>query len=90
METDIIRGATRYGPKMFSDTLFEYNIISSSNLRLIGFLSKYLSPRNVSLILVDILASNVKSLIAFNDFIFCLRNVSSLRYLYNKINVLLG
>ena len=90
MEKDFIRGITIYGPAIFSSILFEKNIISSSNLNLIGLLSKYLSPRNVSVILVEILASNMKDQTVFKNFIMSLRNLSSLRYLYSKINMLYG
>ena len=90
MEKDIIDGVIRYGPKMFSSILFEYNIISSSNLKLISLLSKYISPRNVSVMLVEILANNIKDQTVFKDFIVFLGNVPSLRYIYIKINIVFG
>ena len=90
MEEDIIYAVIGYGPKKISILLFQYSIISSSNLKTIGLLSQYLPPNNVSVILVEILANKVKDTSRFKDFINFLGNVSSLHYLYKKMNIILG
>ena len=90
MEDDIIDAVIEYGPKIFSSMLFQYNIFSSFNLKIMGLLSQYLPLKNVSVILVEILANNVKDTATFKDFINFLKNVSSLHYLYKKMNGLLG
>ena len=90
MENDLITGVTRYGPTNFSSILFKYYIMSSSNHELIGWLSKYLPPRNLSIVLVEILENNVQDPLIFKDFIHVLWNVSPLNYLYNKIYIVFG
>ena len=90
MEKDLIDGAIAYGPEMFCNILLEYNIMSSSDVMLIGLLSEYVHSRNVSLMLVEILANNVKDKTVFKDFIIFLRREPSLRYLYHKINIVFG
>ena len=90
MEKDIIHAAIGYGPKNFSSMLFQYSIISSSNLKIMELLSQYLPPNNLSIVLVEILADNIKDTTRIKDFINFLGNVSSLHYLYKKINTFLG
>ena len=90
MEKDIISGVTRFGPERFSSMLVQYNIINSTNLKIIGMLSKYLPPKIVSIILVEVLANNIKDVTGFHNFIAILGNVSSLLHLYNKKNIILG
>ena len=90
MEEDIFYAITEYGPKKFSIMLFQYSIISSSNQKIIGLLSQYLPPNNVSVVLVEILANNIKETTIIEDFINFLRNVSSLHYLYKKFYMYLG
>ena len=90
MEEDIFNAITGYGPKNFSIMLIQYGIISSSNLKIIGLLSQYLPPNNVSVILVEILANNIKDTTRIKDFMNFLGNVSSLHYLYKKIYIYLG
>ena len=90
MEEDIIHAVTGYGPKKFSIMLFQCSFISSSNLKIIGLLSQYLPPNNVSIILVEILANNIKDTKRIKDFINFLGNVSSLHYLYKKFCTLFG
>ena len=85
MEKDIIDAVTTYGPNNFSRILFEHNIMTSSNVELIHCLSKHLPPENVSIILVEILANNVKKSKVFKHFLFLLGNVSFLCGLYQKI-----
>ena len=90
MEEDIFNAVTGYGPKKFSIMLFQYNIISSSNKKIIGLLSQYLPPNNVSIILVEILANNIKNTTRIKDFINFLAKISSLHYLYKKFYTFLG
>ena len=90
IEKDIINGATTYGPTKFSTILFNYNIMSSSNLEVIELLCKYFPPRNVSVVLVELLSSNVKDPTIFKNFIDVLGNISPLHYLYKKIDTLNG
>ena len=90
MEEDIFNAVTGYGPKKFSIMLFQCSIISSSNLKMIGLLSQYLPPNNVSVILVEILANNIKETTIIKYFINFLGNVSSLHYLYKKFYIYLG
>ena len=85
VEKDIMDGATTYGPNNLSRILFEHNIMTSSNVELIRCLSKHLPPENVSIILVEILANNVKNPKVFKRFLIFLGNVSFLCELYQKI-----
>ena len=90
MEKDIFHAVIEYGPTNFASVLFQYNIISSFHLNITGLLGQYLPPNNVSVILVEILANNVKHTATFKDFINFLANVSSLHYLYKTMNRILG
>ena len=90
MEKDFINGATTYGPTIFSRILFNYNIMSSSNLEVIELLSKFFSPRNVSVVLVELLSNNMKDPTIFTKFIDVLGNISPLHYLYKKIDIING
>ena len=90
MEKDIIQAVTVYWPKIFSIMLFQHDIISLSNLKIIGLLSQDLPPKKLSLILVEILANNVKITTRFKDFINFLGKISSLNYLSKTMNMLLG
>ena len=90
MEIDIIHEAKRSGVHNFSSLLFEYHIISQSDLDLVGWLSEYLPAENLSLILVELLANNVKNPSKYKMLINFLGNVSSLHHLYQKVEVLLG
>ena len=90
MEKDFINGAHTYGPTNFCTILFNYNIMSSSNLEVIELLSKYYPPRNVSVVLVELLSNNVKDPTVFKNFIEVLGNISPLHYLYNKIDIING
>ena len=90
MESDLINGAIIYGPTNFSIILYKYNIISSFSFKLINRLSKLLSPRNVSVVLVEILANNIKDELIFKNFIHILENSSPLHYLYQKIGIIYG
>ena len=90
MEEDIFNAVTGYGPEKISIVLFQYSFISSSNLKIIGLLSQYLPLNNVSIILVEILADNIKDTTRIEDFINFLGNISSLHYLYKKFYTFLG
>ena len=90
MEEDFINGATSYGPTNFSTILYNYNITSSSNLEVIEMLSTFFAPRNVSVVLVELLSSNMKDPTLFKKFIDVLENISPLHYLYKKIDILNG
>ena len=90
MEEHIIHAITEYGPKNFSNMLFQYRIINSSNLKIMELLSQYLPPNNVSIILLEILANNIKDTTRIKDFINFLGNVSSLHYLYKIFYTLFG
>ena len=90
MEENIFNAVTGYGPEKFSIMLFQYSFISSSNLKIIGLLSQYLPPNNVSVILVEILADNIKDTTRIEDFINFLGNISSLHYLYTEFYTFLG
>ena len=90
MEEDVLNAVTGYGPKAFSIMLFQCSIISSFNLKIIGLLSQYLPPKNVSVILVEILANNIKDTTRIKDFINLLENVPSLHYLYKKFYMFWG
>ena len=68
MEKDFIDGAIAYGPQNLSVILYEHNIMSSSNIKLIDLLSEYVHPTNISVMLVEILANNVKDKTVFKDF----------------------
>ena len=86
----MIDGATTYGPKIFSRILFEHNIMTSSNVEFIGWLNKHLPPQNTSVILVEILANNVKNPKIFKHFITFLGNVPFSHELYQNIKTELG
>ena len=90
MEENIFNAVTGYGPEKFSIMLFQYSFISSSNLKIIGLLSQYLPPNNVSVILVEILADNIKDTTRIENFINFLGNVSSLHYLYKTFYTFFG
>ena len=90
MESDLINGAIIYGPTNFSIILHKYNIISSFSFQLIDTLSKYLPPRKVSVVLVEILVTNIKDELIFKNFIYILENTSLLHYLYQKIGIIFG
>ena len=90
MEKDLTDGAVKYGPTKFSKILYKYNVVSSSTFILVERLSEYLPPTNVSVILVEILAHNIKEDMVFKKFIHVLENISTLRYLYLKICVIFG
>ena len=90
MENDFVRGAVVYGPLNLSCALFRYNIISSSDRDLMMWLNEYLPIKKLSVILVEILANNFKNPTKYKAFIFFLKKVSSLRYLSQKMEVLLG
>ena len=90
MEVDLRREATTSGVQIFSSLLFERHIISPSDFDSVSWLGKYLPPENLSLILVELLANNVKNPYKFKAFINFLRDVPSLHHLHNKIEVLLG
>ena len=88
MVKDFTDGAVKYGPTKFSIILYKYNIVSLSTLILVERLSEYLPPTNVSAILVEILANDIKDDLIFKKFFHVLENVSTLRYLYHKIRVI--
>ena len=90
MENDLIDGAVEYGPINFSITLYKHNIISLSTHILVQRLSEHFPPTNVSVILVEILAHNIKDDQIFKKFFQILEKESTLRYLYNKIRVIFG
>ena len=90
MEEDIFNAVTGYGPEKISIMLFQHSFISSSNLKIIGLLVQYLTPNNVSVILVEILADNIKDTTRIKHFINFLGNISSLHYLYKKFYTFLG
>ena len=90
IENDLVEEARMSGVHNFSNILFEHNIIRSSHIDLVGSLGNYLPPDNLSVILVEIIANNVKNQSIYKAFINVLQNVSSLHYLYNKVEVLLG
>ena len=90
MDKDLIDGAVKYGPTNFSIILYKYNVVSLSTFILVQTLSEYFPPTNVSAILVEILANNIKDEQIFKKFFRVLENVSTLRYLYHKIRVIFG
>ena len=90
MEKDLTEAADKYGPTKFSKILYEYNIMSLSTHTLLQRLSEYLPPTNISVILVEILAHNIKEDLVFKRFIDVLEKESTLRYLYLKIRVIFG
>ena len=90
MENDFIHEAVKYGPTKFSKILYKYKVVSLSTLILVERLSEYLPPTNISVILVEILAHNIKEDLVFKKFIHVLEKVSTLRYLYHKIRVIFG
>ena len=90
MGKDLIDGAVKYGPTNFSIMLYKYNIVSLSTLLLAQRLSEYLPPTHVSVVLVEILAHNIKDDQIFKKFFHALENISTLRYLYHKIRVIFG
>ena len=87
---DLIDGAVEYGPTNFSIILYKYNIVSLSTHTLVQRLSQYLPPTNVSVILVEILAHNIKDDQIFKNFFHVLEKESTLHYLYHKIRVIFG
>ena len=90
MQDDLIDGAVEYGPTKFSILLYKYGIVSLSTIVLVKRLSEYLSPTKVSVVLVEILAHNIKDDRIFKKFFHVLEFESTLRYLYHKIRVIFG
>ena len=89
IEMDLVEEVMKSGIYNFSSLLLEYDIISHTEMDLIGWLSENLSPDKMSLVLVEILANKVKKPIIYKAFLYFLGKVSSLNYLHNKVEVLL-
>ena len=90
LEKDLVEEAKMSGVHNFSSLLFEHHIINSSDLDLVSWLGNYLPPEKLSVILVEIIANNVKNPSIYKAFINVLQKVSTLHYLHNKVEVLLG
>ena len=90
IEIDLVEEVMKSGIYNFSSLLFEYDIISHNEMNLIGWLSENLSPDRLTLVLVEILANKVKKPVMYKAFLYFLEKVSSLHYLHNKVEVLLG
>ena len=89
IEIDLVEEITKSGIYIFSSLLFEYDIIGHTEMVLIGWLSENLSPDQLSLVLVEILANKVKKPVIYKTFLYFLGKVSSLHYLHIKVEVLL-
>ena len=90
MGKDLYEGAVKYGPTKFCKILYKYNVVNLSTFVLVERLSEYLTAKHVSLVLLEILALNIKDDLIFKKFYHVLENVSTLRYLYHKIRVIFG
>jgi len=88
MEIDLIEEVKRYGPQTFSSILFYNNIISSQNLAFINWLRKHLPAEKLSVIIVDIIANNVKNPSTYSSYIRLLKSDLSLHNLHLKFEVL--
>ena len=88
VEQDLSTEVECYGPRPFANILSYHNIISSKQLELIHFLIDVLHSDEAAVVLMDIIAENVKNPATYQAFKVCLEKEQSLNYLYQKVIIL--
>ena len=88
IEADLKYVIIRNGLESFSSALFEYDIISSDDRDFIRTLHKHLPLVESSVVLIEIMAYNVKNPATYWKLFKLFDNVSSLHHLYKKIKIL--